>query len=430
MKFTAAGDAIIQKRIPEDYPGYAEISDFVKQGDGRFYNLETTLNYEGECFASQFSGGTYIRTVPEVLYDLDRFGFNMTSFNNNHAMDFSYEGLYRTLDALNEFGIVHAGVGMNLGEAAAPKYLDTKNGRVALIAASTSFNRAMLAGAPSERIKGRPGVNGLRIQQKMKVTEADIAYIKDLAERTKCNTEHNITVKEGYSDPIPENEALLCGIRFVADDEVEFSKTLNRTDIERVKRAIYEAQLQADYIIVSIHSHELSGDAKENPSKFLVDFAHECIDAGANAIVGHGPHLLRPIEVYKDCPIFYSLGDFILELYNVEFAPAESFAERGLTTEATVHEFLKNRSANFTRGLMEDWRMALSVIPCWETDADNKLVSLKLLPIEMKMDTNKSEEGLPRVCDAKKVVDYLGKMSKPYGVTLIAEDDGTITCKW
>ena len=102
MKFTAAGDAIIQKRIPDDYPGYAEISDFIKEGDGRFYNLETTLNYEGECFASQFSGGTYIRTVPEVLYDLDKYGFNMTSFNNNHSMDFSYEGLYRTLDALND----------------------------------------------------------------------------------------------------------------------------------------------------------------------------------------------------------------------------------------------------------------------------------------------------------------------------------------
>ena len=74
--------------------------------------------------------------------------------------------------------------------------------------------------------------------------------------------------------------------------------------------------------------------------------------------------------------------------------------------------------------------MALSVIPLWETDDNNKLVSLKLLPIEMKMDGKKGEQGLPRVCDAKKVVDYLGEMSKPYGVTLTAEKDGTITCKW
>ena len=430
MKFTAAGDAIIQKRIPDEYPGYAEISDFIKEGDGRFYNLETTLNYEGECFASQFSGGTYIRTVPEVLYDLDKFGFNMTTFNNNHTMDFSYEGLYRTLDSLNEFGIVHAGVGMNLGEACAPKFLETKNGRVALIAVSTSFNRAMLAGDPAERVKGRPGVFGLRVESTMKVPKADLEYVKELAERANCNVERSISVKEGYAEPLPENEALLCGITFSEGEKAELVRTLNRTDVERLKRSIFEAKLQADYIMISVHSHELGGDKKENPSQFLIDLAHECIDAGADAIVGHGPHLLRPIEVYKGCPIFYSLGDFILELYGVEFAPADFFANHNCTTDMTVHELLKKRSANFTRGLMEDSRMALSVIPLWETDDNNKLVSLKLLPIEMKMDGKKGEQGLPRVCDAKKVVDYLGEMSKPYGVTLTAEKDGTITCKW
>ena len=131
MKFTAAGDAIIQKRIPENYKGFKDMKEFIEQGDARFFNLETTLNREGECFGSQFSGGTYIRANPEVLIELKKMGFNMTSFNNNHAFDFSFEGLYRTLDNLNESGLVHAGVGMNLDEAAAPKFLDTAEGRVA-----------------------------------------------------------------------------------------------------------------------------------------------------------------------------------------------------------------------------------------------------------------------------------------------------------
>lgn len=87
--------------------------------------------------------------------------------------------------------------------------------------------------------------------------------------------------------------------------------------------------------MVSVHSHQISGDSKENPSQFLKDFAHRCIDAGAHAIIGHGPHLLRPIEVYKDCPIFYSLGDFVLQLYSIELAPEDFFAKQGLTSSAT-----------------------------------------------------------------------------------------------
>ena len=107
MKFTAAGDAIIQRRIPRDFPGYSELTPFISQGDARFFNLETTLNREGECFASQFSGGTWIRTNPEVLEDLKGFGFNMTSFNNNHALDFSYDGFLKTLEHVEASGLVN-----------------------------------------------------------------------------------------------------------------------------------------------------------------------------------------------------------------------------------------------------------------------------------------------------------------------------------
>ena len=72
MKFTAAGDIIIQRRIQNDFVGFEELAPFIKQGDARFFNLETTINYEGECNSSQLSGGTYIRTNPEVLEDIKK----------------------------------------------------------------------------------------------------------------------------------------------------------------------------------------------------------------------------------------------------------------------------------------------------------------------------------------------------------------------
>lgn len=153
------------------------------------------------------------------------------------------------------------------------------------------------------------------------------------------------------------------------------------------------------------------------------------IDAGANAIVGHGPHLLRPIEVYKDSPIFYSLGDFVLQLYDIELAPEDFFAKHGLTSASTVHDLLKKRFKNFTVGLMTDKRMFQTVIPFWETEG-TKLVSLKLLPVEAAMEGNHSEIGLPRRSTNPKIAEYLGAMCAGYGTKIIRNEDGTLSCKW
>lgn len=429
MKFTAVGDMLIQQRIFPEFKGYEELADFIKQGDGRFFNLETTLNHEGETCASQYSGGTYLRTNPEVLEDIKKFGFNITSFNNNHAMDFHYDGLEATIDYVNDSGLVHSGVGRNLAEASAPRYLETAGGRVALIAVNTSFEDCMMAGEQSPRVPGRPGINGLRLEKYIQLPEKEFDLLRQIAKETNINAEKEITRKEGYYGELAEDEGELGELKFKKGKESKYVMKLNEKDMARVEKAIYEAKLQADYIMVSIHSHQLSGDAKENPAEFLKEFAHRCIDFGAHAIVGHGPHLLRPIEIYKDCPIFYSLGDFALQLYSVELAPADFYEKNGLASSATVHELLKKRSKDFTVGLMTDIRMACSVIPYWETDG-TKLTKLVLMPIEMSMDGHKSERGLPRRSYNPEIFDYLAKMCEPYGTKLKLEEDGLISCTW
>lgn len=429
MKFTAAGDAIIQKRIAEDFPGYDELIPFIAQGDARFFNLETTLNHVGEACGGQFSGGTYIRMDPEVLEDLEAFGFNITTFNNNHALDFSYDGLELTLEALEASSLVHSGVGRNLAEAAAPRYLETKNGRVALIAVNTSFEPSSMAGEQSSRFPGRPGINGLRIGKYIELPQEDLNIIQQIAKQTNINAEKEITRKEGYYPDLASDEAELGELKFKLGSEPRFVQSLNEQDMKRIEEAIYEAQLQADYIMISVHSHQLSGDAKENPSAFLQEFAHRCIDMGAHAILGHGPHLLRPIEIYKDCPIFYSLGDFILQLYNVEAAPDDFYAKHGMNHHETVHDLLKHRSKGFTVGLMTDKRMFISAIPCWETE-NGKLTKLTLLPIEMKMDGKKGEMGLPRRSSDPAIGEYLANMCRPYGTEIHQNSDGTLSVTW
>lgn len=427
MKFSAVGDVIIGRRIQKDFKGYEELAPIIGQAEARFFNLETTLNREGECYASQISGGTYLRTDPEVLDDLKEFGFNMTSFNNNHAMDFSFEGLLLTLDAVEKSGLIHSGVGRNLGEASAPKYLETSKGRVALISVNSSLPGQMCAGEQSDRIKGRPGVNPLRTTQKVELEKEDYEKIKEIILKSGINAAKEISKKEGYQGGADGNVTYIENVNFTLGQATRFSRQINNADLERVERAIYEAQLQADYILVSVHGHEIEGFEKENPAGFLKEFAHFCIDKGAHAVIGHGPHLLRPIEIYKDRPIFYSLGDFVLQLYNVDFAPEDFYARYGLTTKDGVHDLLKKRSKDFTVGLMTDKRMFTSVIPLWEME-ERKLKSLTLYPILLSMDGNKSEIGLPRLCkDPELFKDFLARC-EAFGTKFTRSEDGSYTC--
>jgi len=429
MKFTAAGDALVQRRIYDSYEGFDKIRKYIEKGDARFFNLETTLNYEGECYASQFSGGTYVRTNPEVFGDMLGFGFNITSFNNNHTMDFSYEGLLRTIDYVNEYDIPHSGVGRNLAEASAPAYLDIPNGRVAVISVNTTFNPAMMAGEQSRRVPGRPGINGIRENKKIQVTKEYFDKINEVGKATKINAAKEITRAEGYYPPLPEGVCELGDMQFVLGDECKVICTPDEKDLERVKKSIFEAKLQADYIMVSVHSHQIEGESKENPSEMLKILAHFCIDNGANAVVGHGPHLLRPIEIYKNRPIFYSLGDFVLQLYSISFAPEDFFEKQGLNSDNTVHELLAKRSNNFTRGLMAQKVMNETVVPYWETDENGDLTYLELLPLELSMGGKKSDEGLPFITKDTSFIERLAEMSKPYG-TEIKMKGNVAVCKW
>jgi poly-gamma-glutamate synthesis protein (capsule biosynthesis protein) len=71
---------------------------------------------------------------------------------------------------------------------------------------------------------------------------------------------------------------------------------------------ISRARQKADYIIVSFH-WGTEGSSDVQPYQRIA--AHKAIEAGADVIIGHHPHLLRGIERYRKGLIFYSLGNFV-----------------------------------------------------------------------------------------------------------------------
>lgn len=70
---------------------------------------------------------------------------------------------------------------------------------------------------------------------------------------------------------------------------------------------ISRAKSVADYVIVSFH---WGAEKATIPRLYQVDVAHRAIDAGADVVIGHHPHVLQGIERYKNGIIFYSLGNF------------------------------------------------------------------------------------------------------------------------
>ncbi len=70
---------------------------------------------------------------------------------------------------------------------------------------------------------------------------------------------------------------------------------------------ISKAKAVADYVIVSFH---WGAEKAANPRPYQIAVAHRAIDAGADVVIGHHPHVLQGIERYKNGIIFYSLGNF------------------------------------------------------------------------------------------------------------------------
>lgn len=73
------------------------------------------------------------------------------------------------------------------------------------------------------------------------------------------------------------------------------------------------------------------------------------IDAGADVVAGHGPHVLRGIEMYTGRPMFYSLANFIFENGLVELQPADSYELLGLDGDSLPSDYFSKRSNDTTQ---------------------------------------------------------------------------------
>ncbi len=82
-------------------------------------------------------------------------------------------------------------------------------------------------------------------------------------------------------------------------------------DPERIRQDVAQAKIQADLVIVLLHS---GLEYIEAPGEAQTAAAHAAIEAGAALVIGHHPHVLQGIEFYQNGVIVYSLGNFAFDI--------------------------------------------------------------------------------------------------------------------
>jgi len=150
------------------------------------------------------------------------------------------------------------------------------------------------------------------------------------------------------------------GVRYGICSFGHNSYTLKHTDTASVTRIVTELRPQCDILIVTFHGGAEGSKYShlpDGPETYLGEnrgnlraFAHHCIDLGADLVFGHGPHVTRALECYKDRIVAYSLGNFCTT-FGVNLAGVNGYApvlvvktdREGRFVEGRIHSFIQTQ---------------------------------------------------------------------------------------
>lgn len=415
--FTMAltGDSIITRKISVyQEPEFKRLLDIIRGADAAFTNLEMLFHdYEG--YAMDSSGGTYMRADPTLVNELVWAGFDLVSRANNHQGDFGVIGMRKTTEYVDKAGLVQAGVGDSLTEAREARFLETPKARVALISLASTFTPHSRAGQTRGDMPPRPGLNPLRFTTTYVITKDQMERLRALAK------DLGVAGGGGRGGQTADSLVSLAfmGSRFIVGDKPDVRTEPLKEDLDGIAAVVRNASRLADYTIVTIHCHEGDRD-RTVPPKFLVTFARAMMDAGADVFVGHGPHVLRGIEIYKGKPILYSVGDFIFQNETLLRLPSENYEPYDLGADAHVADF-NDRRSNFGKSSFpadrEIWESVVAV-PAWR---GKQLVDLALHPISLGFGKPVTVRGRPMIADAelgKKILDDVIQRSQRFGTKI------------
>lgn len=295
------------------------VRSILREGDVTFGQLEMPLANSG---TQELAGGLGFRNANSLVKKnprnsarvLAETGFDVMSHAGNHVMDLGEENMFETMDAIAEVtDIKLIGVGRDRDEARSPAIFEVKGTRIGFLAYCSVPIRNSWA-ETRELADGRRlirgGVNPLRAH----TSYEEIDY-------QPANRPRVIS----FTDP-----------RDLAD---------MLEDIERLRPLV-------DTVVVSCHWGVHFEPA--TIAMYQVEAGHAAVDAGADLILGHHPHLIKGIEIYRGAPILYGMPNFQLTVWD----------ENGVVLDpARTGDGNRSYIARIT--LMGGRVTRMVLIPCW-----------------------------------------------------------------
>lgn len=182
-------------------------------------------------------------------------------------------------------------------------------------------------------------------------------------------------------------------------------------DLGKMLCDIREARERADVVVVSIHwgIHFKEGVLAD----YQRYYAHFAIDAGADLILGHHTHILKPIGIYKGKAIFYSLGNFAMEevtdmLRDVKAKGQDMKTSKSHTEMTAISDDFKTTKRSFP---MDSY---MTMIARWTVE-DGKTAEVSYLPAYLPTD------GAPYVVGPEdpmfqQINDYMARITREQGM--------------
>jgi len=400
--FAAVGDIIIRRPVGEGDAGYQALARVMREADMTYANMEGPILDEAN-FRGPLAGGP-----KSVVNELKRMGVRIMTDANNHTLDAGLEGMFETHRLLDEAGIVHAGSGKNLADARQARIAVTPKGTVAAIGMysidPSSNNRSRFTDAT----ENMPGLNPLHVTPYNVVTAEHMQALRKIRDAIYARRpEVHVPVAPVAADE-PAGRLRLFQTAFtVGPHPGDLTYEMDPADLKRIITSVRVGKQLADFLVVAIHCHQNSFafqaySQDHSTPNFLIELAHQVIDNGADAFVGHGVHNLRGVEIYKGKPIFYGVSSFF---YHRGAAPEITSLSAG--AGAGVNELEDNLETLLTTSRFED----------------GKLVEVRLYPADLGQDRTRpiSRSGTPSTPSpemARRVLERLQALSKQFGTTI------------
>jgi poly-gamma-glutamate capsule biosynthesis protein CapA/YwtB (metallophosphatase superfamily) len=438
LSLIAVGDAIMTRHVStSEVEDFHRVVDLIRDADVSIANLEVLLCDYDDGYPAAQSGGTYMRAPPQIADELTWLGLDAFAAATNHTGDFGIGGIEATMQHLEDRDIPYAGIGENLAMAREPAYLETSAGRIGLVSACSTLTPGTQAGQQRPDMGGRPGLSPLRFDSTYEVPSETAEAIRKASDALSLEDLKQRAEQQGFPVPGEDEEGFTLinadgeNIQFAESEDGDATVHMepDEDDVEEILKQIDEADRQADWVVASLHGHEgkAGGLNDRIVPNFHETFAHACVDAGADVFMGHGSHLLRGIEIYDGTPIFYSLGNFVMQNETVTRLPTEIYERYDLDAGASPADLFDARVFNEDDeriGFLTDRGFWETIVPICKYE-NGGLNRIELHPIELGFDAPRSQRGRPLLAkgeNATRILDGLADLSTPYGTEIAIED--------